>query len=154
MVYTMQPKTNIGDRPDPFRSQRRHLPRCSGGDPFVAMGAAVTLLSWLVFGLWTSLVGLVIGVVLLDFAMPSALVSNQHIAFALRPAARARLNIILMGAMFLGGAFGSATGTMAWQAGGWPAVVSLGFTFGAVATALQIFRAVHDRRRSRAIDKT
>jgi predicted MFS family arabinose efflux permease len=124
-----------------------------GAAPVVAMGAAVTLLSWLVFGLWTSLVGLVIGVVLLDFAMQSALVSNQHIAFALRPEARARLNTILMGAMFLGGAFGSATGTAAWQAGGWPAVVSLGLAFGAIATMLQLFSLVRERRQPAAIDK-
>lgn len=108
-----------------------------GPAPIVAMGSAVTLLSWIVFGVWTSLAGLVVGVVLLDFAMQSALVSNQHIAFALRPEARARLNTVLMGAMFLGGAFGSASGTLAWQFGGWPGVVVLGLAFGLVATAMQ-----------------
>lgn len=121
-----------------------------GAAPVVALGAGVTLLSWLLFGLWTSLAGLVVGVVLLDFAMQSALVSNQHIVFALRPEARARLNTVLMGAMFLGGAFGSATATAAWQAAGWPAVVALGLAFGAIATALQAVGLVRERRRARA----
>ena len=109
-----------------------------GPAPVVVMGAVLTLASWLVFGAWTSLAGLVVGVVLLDFATQSALVSNQHIVFSLRPEARARLNTVLMGTMFLGGAFGSAAGTAAWQAGGWNAVVALGVGLGAVATALQL----------------
>ncbi|MFC5509401.1 MFS transporter [Bosea massiliensis] len=122
-----------------------------GAAPVVALGAIVTLASWLVFGLWTSLVGLVVGVMLLDFGVQSALVSNQHIVFALRPEARARLNTILMGAMFLGGAFGSATGTYAWQAAGWPGVVALGIAFGAAAVALQAASRIAERRRRRAI---
>jgi predicted MFS family arabinose efflux permease len=121
-----------------------------GAAPVVALGAVVTLSSWLVFGLWTSLAGLVLGVVLLDFGMQSALVSNQHIVFALRPEARARLNTILMGAMFLGGAVGSATGTYAWQAAGWPGVVALGIAFGAAAVALQAASQIGERRRRRA----
>jgi predicted MFS family arabinose efflux permease len=110
----------------------------SGSAPVVAAGAFLTLVSWAVFGAWTSLVGLIVGVILLDFAMQAALVANQHIVFALRPEARARLNTVLMGAMFLGGAAGSATGTLAWGAGGWTAVVGLGLSLGAVAVALQL----------------
>ncbi len=109
-----------------------------GPAPVVVVGAVLTLASWLVFGAWTSLAGLIVGVVLLDFATQSALVSNQHIVFSLRPEARARLNTVLMGTMFLGGAFGSAAGTAAWQAGGWNAVVTLGVALGAVATTLQL----------------
>jgi predicted MFS family arabinose efflux permease len=109
-----------------------------GPAPVVIMGAVLMLVSWLVFGAWTSLAGLIVGVVLLDFATQSALVSNQHIVFSLRPEARARLNTVLIGTMFLGGAFGSAAGTAAWQAGGWNAVVALGVGLGAVATALQL----------------
>ena len=109
-----------------------------GPAPVVVIGAVLMLVSWLVFGAWTSMAGLIVGVVLLDFATQSALVSNQHIVFSLRPEARARLNTVLMGTMFLGGAFGSAAGTAAWQTGGWNAVVALGVGLGAVATALQL----------------
>jgi predicted MFS family arabinose efflux permease len=109
-----------------------------GPAPVVAMGAIVTLLAWVDFGVWTSLAGLIVGVVLLDFAVQSALVSNQHIVFALRPEARARLNTVLMGAMFLGGALGSAGGMTAWQLGGWTGVTGLGLIFAFVAAALQL----------------
>lgn len=104
----------------------------------VGLGVLVTLASFLVFGLWTSLAGLVVGVVLLDFGMQTALVSNQHIVFALHPEARARLNTVLMGTMFLGGALGSAMATLAWQTGGWPLVSLLGTAFAVLATLLQL----------------
>ena len=103
----------------------------------VVLGAAVTLVSWIVFAAWGSLTGLVVGVILLDFGMQTALVSNQHIVFSLRPQARARLNTVLMGAMFLGGALGSALATLAWSAGGWFLVSILGTAFAAFAAGLQ-----------------
>ena len=109
-----------------------------GPHQVIALGAVLTLVSWVVFGVWTSVAGLVAGVILLDFAVQSALVSNQHIVYALRPEARSRLNTIFMGAMFLGGAVGSAGATIAWNQGGWTAVVLLGGGFALVAAALQL----------------
>ncbi|MDK8186428.1 MULTISPECIES: hypothetical protein [Sphingomonas] len=64
--------------------------------------------------------------------------TSQHIVYALRPEARARLNTIFMGAMFLGGAAGSAGVTVAWQAGGWGAVVILGAILSAAAVLIQL----------------
>lgn len=117
-----------------------------GATPVVIIGAAGTLLAWIVFGTWTSIYGLIAGVILLDAAVQSTVVANQHIAFALRPEARARLNTVLMGTMFLGGAFGSAAGTAAWQFGGWLAVSVLGISFGLVATLLQAASFLRKRR--------
>lgn len=118
-----------------------------GPKPVVMLASILILVSWALFGVWTSVAGLVVGVIVLDFAMQSALVSNQHIAFALRPEARARLNTVLMGSMFLGGAFGSAAGSAAWQVGGWTAVTALGVALGLLSTALQ---ALDFSRRARA----
>ncbi len=109
-----------------------------GSRLIVLAGAVLTVVSWIVFGAWSSVAGLVVGVILLDFAMQAALVANQHIVFALRPEARARLNTVLMGSMFLGGAVGSAAGTAVYTAGGWTAAVGLGLALGALATALQL----------------
>jgi len=111
----------------------------------ILLGAALTLVSWVVFGLWTGLAGLVAGVILLDFAVQSALISNQSVVYALRPQARARLNTVFMSSMFLGGAAGSAAAAQAWEAGGWSAVSALGAACGAAATLLQ-FRQVKRRK--------
>lgn len=109
-----------------------------GAGAAVLVAALATLSAWLIFGFWNALAGLVVGVILLDFATQVALVSNQHIVFALDPEARGRLNTVLVGTMFLGGAFGSAAGSFAWAQGGWPAVSALGVAFGASAALLQM----------------
>lgn len=118
-----------------------------GAPAVVLAGALVTLAGWAVFALFGSLAGLVAGVVLLDFGIQSALVAHQHLVFALRPAARSRLNTVLMGAMFLGGAGGSALATAGWTAGGWPAVCGIGLGCAALAVVLQIAARFRDRPR-------
>lgn len=109
-----------------------------GPHALVGGGVALVVVSWLVFGLWTSLAGLVVGVILLDFAVQTVLVANQHIVYALQPEARSRLNTIFMSAMFLGGAAGSALALQAWQAAGWAGVVALGTACGLLAAACQV----------------
>ncbi len=104
----------------------------------ILLGAILTLAAWAVFGFWNSIAGLIFGVILLDFGVQSALVSNQHIVYALRPEARARLNTIFMGAMFVGGAAGSAAATWAWNANGWVAVTLLGGALAAAGLTIQL----------------
>ena len=106
--------------------------------PGLVVGLATLLmaLSWGFIALFNSVWGLVVGVIVLDLAMQGALVSNQHIVYALRPEARNRLNTIFMTGMFLGGAFGSAGATAAWGFGGWLSVCAFGGGLGAVAAAL------------------
>ena len=103
----------------------------------IGLGALLSLLAWLVFGAWQSLGGLVIGVILLDFGVQSALVSNQHVIYALRPDARSRINTVFMTGMFLGGAAGSAGAMASWNVGGWGAVCGFGAALGAISLLIE-----------------
>jgi predicted MFS family arabinose efflux permease len=112
----------------------------SGPHRVILIGGILALIAWAVFGLWSSVIGLVIGVILLDFGIQSALVSNQHIIYALEPAARSRLNTLFMTGMFLGGSAGSALATYAWSHAGWSGVSMLGAALTVAAIGLSIHK--------------
>jgi len=108
-----------------------------GTELVLCLGAALMVVSWLLFGLWDSLPGLIIGVVALDLGTQSTVVSNQHLIYALRPEARNRLNTVFMTMMFTGGALGSIGATLAWETGGWGAVCGLGAMLALAALFIQ-----------------
>jgi predicted MFS family arabinose efflux permease len=106
-----------------------------GPADIIAAGAYFILTSWLTFVAVGTVAGLVVGVILLDFGEQGALVSNQHVIYALRPEARNRLNTIFMGGMFVGGAIGSAGAVLVWHMAGWHAVCAFGAALAAIALA-------------------
>lgn len=90
----------------------------------------VTLISFAFFGwLGGTLIGLVIGIILLDLGVQGAQVSNQARIYALNDSARGRLNTVLMVSTFLGGAIGSSVSSYMWKIGGWSAVSLSGGVF-------------------------
>jgi len=103
-----------------------------------ALGAVLALASWGLFGLWDSLAGLIVGVILLDFGVQSAMVSNQHLIYALRPEARSRMNTLFMTGMFIGGTLGSAGAMLAWRFGNWRLVCAYGIGLSAIAVVLKV----------------
>lgn len=111
----------------------------------IFVGTLLTLVSWILFGIWTSVLGLVIGCIVLDFAVQSVLVSNQHIVYTLKPEARSRLNTVFMGSMFLGGAVGSAAATLVWDVDSWTGVSLLGGMLAIMACTVQWLGAKHRR---------
>jgi predicted MFS family arabinose efflux permease len=110
-----------------------------GPHAVIGLGSVIMLVSWVIFGAWGGIAGLIAGVILLDFGEQGALVSNQNVIFALRPEARNRLNTIFMGGMFVGGAAGSAGASLAWDYAGWPAVCTFGALLVAVAFGLHAY---------------
>ncbi len=108
-----------------------------GPEAVLIGAAALVFAAWLIFALWNGVIGLVVGVVVLDLGVQSALVSNQHVIYSLRPEARSRVNTVFMGSVFLGGAVGSALAVAAWRGAGWTAVAGLGLAAAAFACAVQ-----------------
>lgn len=74
----------------------------------------------------TSLVALLAGIVVLDFAVQGTQIVNQSTIYALRPEARSRITTAYMVAYFLGGVAGSSAASAVYAAGGWGAACGLG----------------------------
>jgi predicted MFS family arabinose efflux permease len=93
----------------------------------VSLCIVLVAFSFVVFALsGSSLVGLVIGVIVLDVGVQAAQISNQSRIYALKPEARSRVNTVYMVVYFIGGAVGSALASLAWHAFGWVGVCMAG----------------------------
>ena len=90
--------------------------------------------------MWPSLIGLIVGVVVLDFGVQIALVSNQHVIYGLHPEYKSRLNTLFMTTMFVGGALGSMAAATAFVHGGWRGVCILGGVLPVGALLLSLAR--------------
>lgn len=84
---------------------------------FMITAAVLSFICFWLAGSW--LVGVVVGVVLLDLGVQGGQVSNQARIYALIPEARSRLNTVYMVSVFIGGAIGSSIGAYAWSRWGW-----------------------------------
>lgn len=85
-----------------------------------------------------SMVGLVIGVILMDMGVQATHISNQTIIFAINPAARNRINTVYMVTYFIGGALGTFVATQLWHLYQWAGVCILGIVVSAIATVLHL----------------
>jgi predicted MFS family arabinose efflux permease len=95
----------------------------------VGLLMSLTLFSFLLFGLTgTYLLGLIIGIILLDLGVQGTQVANQARIYPLAPEARSRINTVFMVSTFLGGALGSFLGSYAWKEWGWSGVCTISGT--------------------------
>ncbi|MDI9682168.1 MFS transporter, partial [Burkholderia cenocepacia] len=105
-----------------------------GPRAIISLAIALLALSFVIFALsGSSLVGLVIGVIVLDVGVQAAQISNQSRIYALKPEARSRVNTVYMVCYFIGGALGSSAGVAAWRAFGWTGMCAAGLLFTALA---------------------
>ncbi len=98
-----------------------------GSRAVVTLGLALLSLGFCI--LWLlgyHLLGLVLGLIVLDLGAQANQIANQTRIFGLAPGARGRINTIYMTIFFLGGSLGSLFSTMAWARGGWGGVCALG----------------------------
>jgi predicted MFS family arabinose efflux permease len=98
-----------------------------------AVGLLCAMLGFATFGGFSSsLIGLSLGVVLLDAGLQASHLANQTIIFGLDPALRNRINAVYMVSYFLGGALGTVTAAVVWERVGWTGVSVLGAVFAGV----------------------
>ncbi|WP_410087634.1 MFS transporter [Variovorax sp. N23] len=97
------------------------------GQTTTAVSVLLMALGWLLLWLGAHSLGLfLLGMLVVDIALPGVHISNQSVIYQLAPEARSRINAVYMTAYFAGAASGSALGALAWRLGGWPAACALG----------------------------
>lgn len=108
-----------------------------GATVMTVVTAVLMLVTWLPIGLGRhSLGALVLGIIVLDFAVQGLHITNQSIIYARRPEARSRITSAYMSLYFVGGVIGSVAASAAYSAGGWGASSLVGAGFGAVTVIL------------------
>ncbi len=90
-----------------------------GSDFTVNVAVLLTIAAFVFMGVWISIPALIIGVLLMDLGVQSVQVAEQANVMALVPDARSRLNTMYMVGRFMGGASGSAIGSILWPKYGW-----------------------------------
>jgi predicted MFS family arabinose efflux permease len=73
-----------------------------------------------------NILGIIIGIIVLDFGIQGTLVSTQSLIYSLSDSERSRLNTVFVVSNFLGGALGSMLGSMAWNLYNWSGVCVTG----------------------------
>ncbi|AXP07187.1 MFS transporter [Pseudomonas fluorescens] len=107
------------------------------GQRVTGLSLGLLTLSWLpITFAETSLIALVCGVVLLDFAVQAVHVTNQSLIFAARPDAQSRMVGAYMCFYSVGSALGAVAATQVYALWGWAAVSLLGALISLAALAL------------------
>ncbi|WP_224751217.1 MFS transporter [Mucilaginibacter pankratovii] len=100
---------------------------------------ALVLVSFIIF--WFSaysIVGLIIGVIIMDMGVQATHISNQAIIFSLDPAARNRINTVYMVTYFTGGATGTYLATLVWGAYNWPGICAIGIILSGITIVIHL----------------
>lgn len=105
----------------------------------IIIGAILIIVSWLIFLISPhSIIGLIIGVIVIDLGVQSVHITNQNIVFSKNTEARNRVNTIYMVGFFIGGAAGTSLGSLAWNYMGWTGVSLVGLAFSGAILIVQL----------------
>jgi predicted MFS family arabinose efflux permease len=97
------------------------------------------IVSFLIFFVsGNSLIGLIIGVILLDLGVQATHISNQTTIFTLSEEARNRLNTVYMVTYFLGGAAGTFLASRVWNTWHWHGVTVIGIVLSVAAELVHL----------------
>jgi len=120
-------------------SQMGRLSDKGNGYRLTTYTVLLVIVSYIIYGFSSvSLVGLVIGVIVMDMGVQATHISNQAIIFSLRPEARNRLNTVYMVTYFIGGAIGTLLASQAWNLYKWNGVVGMGLILSVIALVIHV----------------
>ena len=118
-----------------------------GPELVTRLGAGLVLVSFAVMAFGpllaphAQLVLLVVGAITFDLGVQASLIAHQTIVYGIDPAARSRLNAVLLAGMFIGMAAGAALGSMLLASWGWVGVTMLGSLMAGAALATRLWPA-------------
>ncbi|MQL50552.1 MFS transporter [Photorhabdus khanii] len=99
------------------------------GSLTTSISLVLLLISWIPIGFAKeSLIGFLIGILLLDTAVQGVHVTNQSTIYRIMPEAKNRLTSAYMTSYFIGGALGSLVSGYAYKHSGWYGVAAAGMT--------------------------
>ncbi|MEL0659673.1 MFS transporter [Psychromonas arctica] len=111
-----------------------------GSKKLVLMVLTLAAIGFAITGVFAgNLIALIIGIILIDFAIFSAQVANQVRVFSIDPSAQSRINGIYMLGYYLGGALGSMAGVKAFAMYQWPGVVVVSIIFILISAVFNAF---------------
>ena len=106
----------------------------SGAVPVVTTGVCIMIAAWLAFGFAASSIAfVVVGAILLDCGLRTAMVANQTLVNATVPDSRARANTIFGMHVWCGNAVGALLTSTAFALYGWLAVCAIAMTASVLA---------------------
>ena len=115
-----------------------------GPEVVTRLGAALVVASFLAMAvgeiggngpLWL----IAVGAVVFDLGVQASLIAHQTIVYSLEPAARSRLNAVLMSSMFIGMASGAWLGSLALGQYGWQGVCGLAAMAASAALVVRLW---------------
>ncbi len=114
-----------------------HFADRGGAATMTLLTSLLMLVSWVPIAMGRhSLAALIVGIVLLDFAVQGLHITNQSLIYRLRPESRSRITSAYMSLYFVGGVIGSVSASAAYATGGWGATSAVGAAFGMVTVVL------------------
>lgn len=85
-----------------------------------------------------NVIGIIIGIIILDFGAQGTQVTSQTVIYSLNDAERSRINTVFIVSNFIGGAIGSFLGSYAWNIFGWDGVCMVGIIMTSLAFLVNI----------------
>lgn len=106
----------------------------------VRMCIIICLISYIILGFSsTYILGIILGVIVLDFGAQGAQVSNQTRIYSLSDEERSRINTVYIVSNFIWGAIGSSLGSLVWNLYKWNGVCILGIVIIVIALVVNLF---------------